>query len=260
MPKPTAQLGDHRRRPKAIPTASPKYQLQPRKGVKRRELHIYVLRRDGLRVPHAASEDDKSRKNFQSFLKSLCNARDNYSMAVRSDAFESAKSHFFDTSSWGAFCDVTLTLKQARQPDSGGWVKIDDYRCRQAFRHFMNLLNRAVYGAAFRRYGKRLRVLPVLEKGEVRARALRSWDRGTSGRWHIHCAIELPSHFDGIALENLIRDCWAKVEWGYGRILVRDGANAGWINYMLKDRQKSEFDGFVDCIIIESLHNPIADA
>ena len=33
-----------------------------------------------------------------------------------------------------------------------------------------------------------------------------------------------------------------------------------WINYMLKDRQKSEFDGFVDCIIIESLHNPIADA
>jgi hypothetical protein len=103
---------------------------------------------------------------------------------------------------------------------------------------------------------KRLRVLPVLEKGEVRARALHSCERGTSGRWHIHCAIELPWHFDGIALENLIRDCWAQVEWGYGRVLVRDGANAGWINYMLKDRQKSEFDGFVDCIIIESLHNP----
>jgi hypothetical protein len=118
----------------------------------------------------------------------------------------------------------------------------------------------AVYGAAFRRYGKSLRVLPVLEKGEVRARALRSSDRGTSGRWHIHCAIELPSYFDGIALEKLIRECWAKVEWGCGRILVRDGANAGWINYMLKDRQKSEFDGFLDCIIIESLHNPIADA
>src|ERR1700676_4845099 len=80
-------------------------------------------------------------------------------MEVRSDPIESAKSDFFDTSSWGAFCDVTLTLKQARLPDSGGWVKIDDYRCRQAFRHFMNLLNRAVYGAAFRRYGKSLRVL-----------------------------------------------------------------------------------------------------
>jgi len=43
----------------------------------------------------------------------------------------------------------------------------------------MNLLNRAVYGAAFRRYRKSLRVLPVLEKGEVRAGALRSRDCGT---------------------------------------------------------------------------------
>jgi hypothetical protein len=57
-------------------------------------------------------------------------------MEVRSDPFEAAKAHFFDTSSWGVFCDATLTLKQARQPDSGGWVKTDDYRCRQAFRHF----------------------------------------------------------------------------------------------------------------------------
>jgi hypothetical protein len=46
----------------------------------------------------------------------------------------------------------------------------------------MNLLNRAVYGAAFRRHGKRLR---LLERG----------------------------------------DC---------RVQVRDGANAGWIDYMLK--------------------------
>jgi hypothetical protein len=136
----------------------------------------------------------------------------NCSMEVRSDPVESAKSNLFDTSSWGEFCDVTLALRQGHQPDSGGWVKIEDYRCREAFRHFMNLLNRAVNGAVFRRYGKRLRVLPVLEKGEVRARTLRSWERGTSGRWHIRCAIELPSHFDAVALESLLRNCWTKVE------------------------------------------------
>ena len=184
----------------------------------------------------------------------------NASMEVRSDPFQSAKSNLFDTNSWGDFCDVTLTLKQGHQPDSGGWVRTDDYRCRHAFRHFMNLLNRAAYGSSFRRHGKRLRVLPVLEKGEVRARSLRSWERAMSGRWHIHCAIELPSHLDAVALEKLIRGCWAKVEWACGRILVRDCANVGWINYMLKGRQKSEFDGFLDCIMIESLHNPIADA
>src|SRR5437667_4332457 len=116
-------------------------------------------------------------------------------MEVTSDPFASAKSHLFDTSNWRPFCDVTLTLKQARQSDRGAWVKLDDYSCRQAFRHFMNLLNRAVYGAAFRRHRKRLRVLPVLEKGEVRARALRSCEASTSGRWHIHRAIELPPHF-----------------------------------------------------------------
>jgi hypothetical protein len=104
---------------------------------------------------------------------------------------------------------------------------------------------------------KRLRVLPVLEKGEVRASALHPWERGTFGRWHIHCAIELPVHLDAVAIEKLIRRCWAKVELGHGRILVRDCADTGWINYMLKDRQKSEFDGFVDCIIVKSLHNPL---
>jgi hypothetical protein len=40
---------------------------------------------------------------------------------------------------------------------------------------------------------------PYLKKGEVRARPLRSWERGTAaGRWHIHCAVELPSHFDAV--------------------------------------------------------------
>ena len=72
--------------------------------------------------------------------------------------------------------------------------------------------------------------------------------------------LNCPLHFDAVTLEKLIRACWVKVEWACGRILVRDGANAGWIKYMLKDRQKSVFDGFFDCIIIGSLHNPIVDA
>jgi hypothetical protein len=179
---------------------------------------------------------------------------------VRSDPLVWARSNLFDTSSWGPFCDVTLTLRQGRQSDRGMWVKIGDYACRQAFRHFMNLLNRATFGSAFRRYRKRLRVLPVLERGDVRARALRSWEHGPSGRWHIHCAIELPSHFDAVALERLIRKCWSKVEWGYSRILVRDDADTGWVAYMLKGYQKSEFDGFLDSVIIESLYNPTVDA
>ena len=79
------------------------------------------LRHSGLKSPSKLRE-----------VNSVIHAK-NYSMEVRADPFESAKSHFFDTSSWGEFCDVTLTLKQTRQPDSGGWVKIDDYRADKLF-------------------------------------------------------------------------------------------------------------------------------
>ena len=177
-----------------------------------------------------------------------------------SELAQHAKSSLFDVSHWGPFCDVTLTLKQARQADNGAWVKVDEHQCKRSFQVFMNQLNRAVYGNAVRRHNKRLRVLPVLEKGEVRSRSLRRGERGTSGRWHIHCAIELPPHFDAERFERLINECWTKVDWGYNRTLVRDGTDRSWIDYMLKGRQKSEFDSLLDCIILESLHNPIADA
>ena len=79
---------------------------------------------------------------------------------------QKAKSSLFDVSHWGPFCDVTLALKQARQADNGAWVKIDEHQCKRAFRLFMNRLDHAVYGNAVRRHNKRLRVLPVLEKGK----------------------------------------------------------------------------------------------
>jgi len=68
------------------------------------------------------------------------------------------------------------------------------------------------------------------------------------------------THMDAIAFEKLIQDSWGKVHWAHSRVLVRDGADKGWIDYMLKLRQKSEFDNLLDCIDLDSLHNPIADA
>ena len=37
---------------------------------------------------------------------------------------------------------------------------------------------------------------PYLKKARSAPAHYVRWERGTSGRWHIHCAIELPSHFD----------------------------------------------------------------
>ena len=49
------------------------------------------------------------------------------------DPLESATSCLFDTSSWRPFCDVTLTLKQARHSEKGAWIKVDDYPCKTSF-------------------------------------------------------------------------------------------------------------------------------
>lgn len=155
------------------------------------------------------------------------------------------KSSLFDTSNWREICDVTLTLKQALKADDGRLIKIDIYECRRAFRHFIHLLNLAVYGKAVRRYGKRLRVLSVLEN---------------EGRWHFHCAIEAPARFDTAQFAELIRECWSKVDWGHRIICAREKADRGWINYMLKPHQKSAFEKWIDSIDWEVFHNPIVGA
>ena len=154
----------------------------------------------------------------------------------------------FGTEHWRSICDVTLTLKQSFQlPDTKTRVYIDEFQCRDAFRHFMKMLNRAVFGNAARRNGKRLRVISVLEKD-------------AHARWHYHAAIEPPPHVDEAEFLRMIRKCWRKVDWGYEQTCVRSGADAGWIRYMLKPRQKSGFETWSDCIDWFSFHNPIADA
>jgi hypothetical protein len=152
-----------------------------------------------------------------------------------------------DTSHWHSLCDLTLTLKQARKADNGVWIRIDQNQCRKAFAVFMHHLDRAVYGNAVRRFGKRVKVIPMLEKDE-------------QGRWHFHAAIEQPPHIDAFRFDELIRQCWPKIDWGYDRIFARDNADRGWLDYMLKPRQKSGLEAWSDCIVWECLINPIVDA
>jgi hypothetical protein len=161
--------------------------------------------------------------------------------------FDITKSPHFDTSQWHSICDLTVTFRQASQAENGAWIKLDENQSHKAFKVFMHRLDNAVYGNAARRVGKRVKVIPVIEK-----------DR--NGRWHYHAAIELPSHIDGVQFEQMVRECWSKVDWGYDRILLRDNADRGWLDYILKPRQKSGLEAWSDCIDWESLHNPIADA
>jgi len=154
------------------------------------------------------------------------------------------RSGLLDTSSWNAACAVTLTVKQAIWSD-GYRITADEHHCSRAFNHFMNRLNRAIYGKAFRRYGKRLRVIPVLEKDG-------------DGRFHFHAAVEHPEHVTAWRFEMAVRESWCGTDWACDRISIEFRADEGWVDYMLKPRQKSGLDAWSDCIDWSCFFNPIA--
>jgi hypothetical protein len=154
---------------------------------------------------------------------------------------ELGNSPLLDTSRWHSICAITLTLKQARQQDCC-WFFADERQCSRAIRHFLNLLNRAVYGASFRKGKKRVRVIPVIEKGADR-------------RFHYHLAIEPPLHLAPDDFAEYVRHCWGQVDWAYNRNSIEFGADEGWINYMLKLGQKSALQAWSDCLDWHNFYN-----
>ena len=54
---------------------------------------------------------------------------------------------------------VSLTMKQSRE-----CIILDEMRASQNLRHFLNKINNIVYAKRFKRFGKKLNVIPVLEK------------------------------------------------------------------------------------------------
>ena len=76
-------------------------------------------------------------------------------------------------------------------------IPIDGRQCSRAFNHFMNCLNRKVYRNAFYRHGKRLRVIPILEKELY-------------GAYHWHCSLERPIHLSEFRFMFLVKETWSE--------------------------------------------------
>lgn len=150
-----------------------------------------------------------------------------------------------DTGSWRSVCGVTLTLKQALPSARGTLIAATEFDCHCTVEQFVKQLNRACYSNAARR-GKRLRVIAVVEKA-------------ADGRWHIHAAIEPPHKMNARYFEKQIRLSWSKPVWAHREIHIKHAANQGYVNYMLKLRQKSGHECWFDSRDLGTLHNPIAE-
>jgi hypothetical protein len=153
---------------------------------------------------------------------------------------------------------ATLTMKQVKATfvSSEMWRSlgfpirgyrgevIDSLRrehCEQNFRHFMNVMNRKVFGKAAQRHGLKLRVIPVIEGGNDK-------------RWHYHTIIDCPRPAEYFEFAQLIRRSWVRTDWGYNQIKIRFDADFGWIRYMMKSRDKQ--DGLADSIDWMNFYNP----
>lgn len=152
---------------------------------------------------------------------------------------------FVDLTTWHAPYAVTLTLRQKRMvEDERGrsfQVRLTPDRASQNFRHFMKLLNARIYGKAASRFDRRVNVMPLLEGGNGK-------------RLHYHAAIDCPRDDLHDDFHAILFSCWLKTDWGYWEHDVQAGADAGWIDYISKTRDKPVF---ADAIDWSNCHLPI---
>jgi hypothetical protein len=132
---------------------------------------------------------------------------------------------------------VTLTVKQRIEGQfrKSFSSKVDKESLSVNIRHFMNRLNKSVYGSSFNRYDKRLSVIPVFEGNDLI-------------RNHIHLTLQRPDHIDLVTFEKLISDSWLKTKYGYQNICVKEIYDyRGWLDYQLKSKSKgSNVSCFID--------------
>ena len=113
---------------------------------------------------------------------------------------------------------VTLTMKQKMD-----FVRLDEERSSQNFRHFLNLLNREVFGKRFTRFGTRINVIPVLEVSN-------------SHRLHYHTIFQVPKNIRSTDFLHKVEDSWKKTDWGYEHFHHHNHIDEGWLDYLTKFR------------------------
>ena len=143
---------------------------------------------------------------------------------------------------WSAPHAITLTMKQgvlAQGSRGDPVVCLTREAASQNYRHFLSLLSSRVLGKAAKRFGKRLNSVSVIE-------------RGGGKRLHIHAAIDCPRDDLVTMFPSIITEAWRRTQWGYSQIDIQPAADAGWINYISKLRDKPDYATAIDW---ENYHN-----
>ncbi len=137
---------------------------------------------------------------------------------------------------------ATLTLKQRISIYGdlhSSSVSLTPDLASQNLKHFLNVLNKRVYGASAQRHGKNISVLSVIEGGN-------------SKRLHYHLALDCPRDDLVEVFPDLVAQIWRSTQWGYHETCVTP-CDGGWVTYMTKLRDKPDFADAIDWM---NTHNP----
>jgi len=151
-------------------------------------------------------------------------------------ALQSSLRNWVSLDDWYAPFAVTLTFRQCMVVPNGTLSSrhwLTEISAVQNFRHFLNKLNRCVYGKAAIRHGKGVGCIPVLEGGDTK-------------RLHYHAVIDCPRHDLVTDFPLLIADQWRSTQWGYWQVDCQSNPDDGWINYITKFRDKPSFADAID--------------
>ena len=100
-------------------------------------------------------------------------------------------------------------------------VGITTGNIRDNYRHFLNVLNRAIYKRQARNKGLSVTNIACYEFSE-------------SHRYHIHAIIGRPNQVNDDTFREYIASSWDKTHWGYGVGDMVAESDDGWLRYITK--------------------------
>lgn len=155
---------------------------------------------------------------------------------VTTTQFQTSIRQWIAHSEWHAPFAVTLTMRQCvtfQNGFSSTKLWLTESAAVQNLRHFLNRLNRSVFGKAASRYGKGVGCIPVLEGGGDK-------------RLHYHAIIDCPRSELCADFPLFIADHWRSTQWGYWQVDCQPNADLGWLTYITKFRDKPDFADAID--------------
>ena len=179
---------------------------------------------------------------MDNFRRTLENKSEEFLAATRTPFLSYCYSRDYQSKRFAAFLATSdvdvradLTLKQTRDcfvPASGHMpshtqkVTLTEAMATANLNQFLSLLNYACYKHAYKRYGKKVTAISVLQ-GTQQAGSREGLDlrdcmssKNRDKRLHNHILLKTPKHLSFDQFENRIRKCWQKTDFGYNECQI----------------------------------------